>query len=166
MVTFCFIVILADVKVTLCFASIVTSFWLTTFSNCKWLEWAWELENVWSIGKDGCDKSIDTFSIVEPCRFMVTLNLLLVPFSLVVVSCWAMMSIVAIFSMLLDVTTFGTSTPSRVWDYRSKWSEVYHKIIIILNLFSHFLLFITCRWRILPCGAMGMLMNYLFNNNI
>jgi hypothetical protein len=76
------------------------------------------------------------------------------------------MSIVAIFSMLLDVITSGTSILSKVWDYRSRWSEVYHNIIIILNLFLQLLLFITCRWKILPCGAMGMLLSYLFNNNI
>ncbi len=58
-------------------------------------------------------KAFDTFFVVEPNKFLVTLNSLLVPSSLVVVSCWAMISIVIIFLMPLDVTTFGTSIPSR-----------------------------------------------------
>ncbi len=56
---------------------------------------------------------VDTFFVGELCILLVTLNLLLVPSSSIVVSCWAMMSIVVVSSLLLDVTTFDTTTPSR-----------------------------------------------------
>ncbi len=53
------------------------------------------------------------FFAVKPCRFLVALNPLPIPSSLVIVSYWVVMSVVAIFSMLLDVTTSSTSIFSR-----------------------------------------------------
>ncbi len=58
-------------------------------------------------------KGLTHFSALKPCRFLVTLNPLFVPSSSIVVSYWVVMLIVVVSSMLLDVTTFGTSTPLR-----------------------------------------------------
>jgi hypothetical protein len=75
------------------------------------------------------------------------------------------MLIVVVSSMLLDVTTYGTSSPSR-----SETIKVGEMKFTTTSLFSNCFwqssLFIAYKWRILPFGAMGMFMSYLFNNNI
>jgi hypothetical protein len=74
------------------------------------------------------------------------------------------MLIVAVFSMLLDVTTYGTSTLSRfgtieVGEVRFTTTSLFS------NCFLQSSLFITYKWS-LPFGAMGTFLSYLFNNNI